>query len=105
MARLRHSRHKGSIGSLPAALAIVGVRTQEHAPAAVVGHDLVQEAFGGAAERANALVAIALERMVLEIERNYLGIRRDRVDALFPAGAEQLQRGAAVHFRIVELRG
>ena len=42
--------------------------------------------------------------MILEIERHHLGVGRDRVDALLAAGAEQLQRRAIVHLRIVEFR-
>ena len=46
----------------------------------------------------------ALERMVLEVERHHAGVGRDRVDALLAARAEQLQRGAIVELRVVELR-
>src|SRR5262245_44159021 len=85
------------------ALAIVGVRTNEHPRALVVGHDLVEVGIVSAAERTRGIEAIRLERMILEIQRHHPGIRRDRIDALLAAGAEQLQRRAIVHFGIVEL--
>src|SRR5262245_57992598 len=50
-------------------------------------------------------MAIALERMILEVERYHLGVRRNCIDPLFATSAEQLQSRTAVHFWIVELRG
>src|SRR5262245_5836391 len=100
-----HARRRDGVccGGSTAALAIVGVGAHEHAPPAVVGDHLVEKALGRAAEGAGSVMAITLERVILEIERHHGGMGRDRVDALFAAGAEQLQGRAAVHLRIVEL--
>src|SRR3954471_11916604 len=87
-----------------ARLAIIGVGTDEHPAALVVGDDLVEVGIAGAAQRAGRVEPVARERMILEIERDYVGMRRDRVDALLAAGTEQLQRRAIVHLRIVEFR-
>ena len=46
----------------------------------------------------------ALERMILEVERDDSRVGRDRVDPLLAAGAEQLQRRAIVELGIVEFR-
>src|SRR3954463_2591270 len=83
-----------------AGLAIVSVRADEHAPALVVGDDLVEIGIAGAAPRAWRVKAVARERVILEIERHHVGVRRDRVDPLFASGAEQLQRRTIVHLRI-----
>src|SRR4051794_438858 len=83
-------------------LAIVGVGTDEHPPALVVSDDLVEIGIAGAAQRAGRIEPVARERVILEIERYHVSVRRDRIDALFAASAEQLQRGAIVHLRIVE---
>src|SRR6185312_13747909 len=80
-----------------AGLAIIGIGTDEHPSAFVVGDDLVEIGIAGATQRARRIEPIARERMVLEIERHHVGVRRDRVDTLFTAGAEQLQRRAIVH--------
>src|SRR4029077_12472610 len=72
-------------------LAIVGVRADIHAAAAVVGDDLVEEAVRRTAQRACAVETIALERMVFEVERHNICVRRDRVDALLASGAKQLK--------------
>src|SRR5262249_16472282 len=82
--------------------AIVGVGTTEHPSAAVIGHHFVEETFHRTAERAAAVMAIALERVIFEIERHDRRVRRDGINALFAAGAEQLQRRRVVHLRIVE---
>src|SRR5581483_7410299 len=81
--------------------AIISVGADEHPPAAIVGDDLVEIGIVCAAQRARRVVAVARERMILEIERGLLGMRRHRIDALLAAGAEQLQRFAIVHLRIV----
>src|SRR5262245_36696327 len=86
-----------------ALLAIVGIRAHEHAAAAVVDDHLVEEAVGRPAQRAAPVVAVALERMILEIERDDAGMGRQRIDALLAARGEQLQRRTIVHLRIVEL--
>ena len=83
---------------------MVGVGAHEHAAALVVGDDLVEKAVGRPTQRAGAGRPARLERVILEVERHHLGVGRDRVDALFAPGAEQLQRRAVVHLRIVELR-
>ena len=44
------------------------------------------------------------ERMVLEIQRAHIGVRRDGVDPFFAPGAEQLQGGHPVHLGIVKGR-
>src|SRR6516165_3946850 len=87
-----------------ARLAIVGVRAQEHAAAAIVGDDLVEKALRRAAERAGGIMPVGRERMILEIERDDLRVRRDRIDALLAPGAEELQGRTIAHLRIVELR-
>src|SRR5262245_17206338 len=73
-----------------ALFAIVGIRAHEHAAAAVVGDHLVEEAVGRPAQRAGPVVAVPLERMILEIERDDAGVGRHRIDALLAARAEQL---------------
>src|SRR5438128_2288812 len=87
-----------------ASLAIIGVGADEHAPALVVGHDLIEIGIFRGAQRARRVEAIGFEGMVLEVERHDLGIGRDRIDALLATGAEQLQRRAIVHLGIVEFR-
>ena len=87
-----------------ARLAIVSVGTDEHPPALVVGDDLVEIGIAGATQRAGRVEPVARERVILEIERHHVGVRRDCVDALLAASAEQLQRRAIVHLRIVEFR-
>ena len=56
--------------------------------------------------RARSALAIGCdaERVILEVEAPHVGVRRNRVEALLAAGAEQLQRGHAVHLRVVEPR-
>src|SRR5262245_9631531 len=88
---------------IAALLAIVGVRTNKDTSAAVVGDHFIEEAVRSPAEGAGAVGAVALEWMILEIERDHLRVRRDRIDALFSPGTEQLQSGAVIHFRIIEL--
>src|ERR1035438_9184900 len=78
-------------------LAIVSVGTDEHPAALIVGDDLVEIGIFRTAQRAWRVEAVSRERMVLEVERHYGGVRRDCIDALFAAGAEQLQRRAIVH--------
>ena len=87
-----------------ARVAVVGVGADEHPPAGIVGHHLVEVAGAAAAERAGGIGADRLEGMVLEIQAAHLGIGRHGVDALLPPGAEQLQGRHAVHLRIVEGR-
>jgi len=41
--------------------------------------------------------------MILEIERHHLGVGRNRVDALFASGAEQLQAGQSSIFGLSNL--
>src|ERR1700759_1367663 len=74
-----------------AGLAEIRIRANEHPPALVVGDDLVEVRVIGAAQRAGRVMTVAVERMVLEIERHHRRVGRDRVDALFTAGAKQLQ--------------
>src|SRR5258707_3877817 len=81
-------------------LAIIGVGAYEHPAARIVGHDFVEERFRRAAEFAMRVELGALERMVLEIERDHSGVGRDRVDAFLASRTEQLQRGAIVEFRV-----
>src|SRR5262249_58579181 len=57
--------------------AIVGIGTHEHPSAAIVDHHFVEETFRGTAERAATVVAIALERMIFEIERHDRCLGRD----------------------------
>src|SRR4030088_2325434 len=80
-----------------ARLAIISVGTDEHPAALIVGDDLVEIGITGAAQRAGRVETVARERVILEIERYHVGVRRDRVDALLAAGAEQLQRRTIVH--------
>src|SRR6266702_6335184 len=84
-----------------AAFAEVRIRADEHAPALVVDHDLIEVGIFRRAQRARRVEAVGLEGMVLEIERYDLSVRRDRIDALLAAGTEQLQRRAIVHLGIV----
>src|SRR5262249_6063022 len=98
LCRLRRLR------SLAPPFAIVAVGAHEHAPTAVVDDHLVEERIGRAAQRAGRVMAIALERVVLEVERHDRRVWWDRINALLAPGTEQLQRGAIVHLRIVELR-
>src|SRR6202166_5394161 len=88
-----------------AALAIIGVGTDEHPAALVVGDDFVEIGIICRAKRARRVEAVARERMVLEVERHHLGVRRDRIDPLLAPGAEQLQRRTIVHLGVVELWG
>src|SRR3981189_1051590 len=90
-------------GCLPA-FAIIRVGTDIHPTALVVGDDLVEIVRLGAAQRAGRVDTIARERMVLEVERDHLRMRRNRIDALLAAGAEQLQRRTIVPLGIVEFR-
>src|SRR5258708_27339473 len=90
-------------GCLPA-FAIMRVGTDIHPTALVVGDDLVEIGILGAAQRAWRIETIARERMVLEVERDHLRKRRNRIDTLLAAGAEQLQRRTIVHLGIVKFR-
>src|ERR1700756_50379 len=87
-----------------AGLAVIGVGTDEHPAAPVVGDDFVEVGISRAAQRAGRIEAVARERMILEVERHHRRMRRYRVDALLAAGAEQLQRRTIIHLRIVEFR-
>src|SRR5580700_10015411 len=84
-----------------AGLAVIRVGADEHPAALVVGDDLVEVGIIRPAQRAGRVEAVARERMILEVERLDLRERRDRIDALLAAGAEQLQRRTIVHLRIV----
>lgn len=64
-----------------------------HAPALVVGDDLVQKTVGGAAQRTAGIPALHLERMVLKPQALHRRVGRYGVDALFAARTKQLQRG------------
>jgi hypothetical protein len=66
--------------------------------------DLVEIAALGSAQRAWLGKCLDFEGMVLEIEADHFRVGRDRIDALFAPGPEQLQRRRHVHLRIVELR-
>ena len=88
-----------------AVFAMVRVRADEHPPALVVEHHFVEIDPVCAAECAILLECLDLERVVLEIQADHFGMRRNRVDPFFTSGAEQLQRIGHVHFRIVEFRG
>src|SRR6185437_7313878 len=85
-------------------VAMVGVRTDEAAGTAVIDHDLVEEAFAGSAALTALRPALDREGMVFEIEAFDGSMRRQRVDALLAAGAEEQQRRRAVELRIVEAR-
>src|SRR5262249_50445571 len=74
-------------------LAIVGVRTNEDASAVIVGDHFIEKAVRRPAEGTGAVEAVGLEGMIIEIERDDVCVRRDRVDALFSSGPEQLQSG------------
>src|SRR5258707_15162788 len=87
-----------------ARLAIISVGTHEHPSALVVDDDLVEIGIASPTQRAGRVEPVARERVILEIERYDTGMRRDSIDALLAAGAEQLQRWAIVHLRIVEFR-
>src|SRR5262245_56891999 len=83
-----------------AGLAIVRVGTDIHPAAPVIGYDLVEIGIFGAAQRAGRTEAITLERMILEVERGDRRVRRNRIDTLFAAGSEQLQRRTIVHLGV-----
>src|SRR6202035_1628683 len=85
-------------------LAVIGVGADEHPAALVVGEDFVEIGIIRPAQRTWRVEAVTREPMILEIERLDRCERRDRIDALLAAGAEQLQRRTIVHLRIVELR-
>src|SRR3569623_757154 len=74
-----------------ALLAEIGVRADEHAAAGIVGDDFVEIGVRRATQFALRVVAIRLERMILEVERLHMRVGRDGVVALLAAGAEQLQ--------------
>src|ERR1700685_4317126 len=105
MDRLRYGAGgRRTVAQSAVLLAIVRIRADEHAAAAVVGDYFVEVAVGGAANLAGCLVAIGLEWVILEVERHHARIRRNGVDALFAAGTEQLQCWTIVQLRIVEFR-
>src|SRR5258708_38666208 len=83
---------------------MVGVGADEAARAAIVDHDLVEEALAAAATLAALGPALDGEGMVLEIETLHRRVRRQSIDALLAAGAEQHQRRRAVELGIVEAR-
>src|SRR5260370_42697350 len=87
-----------------AGLAEIGVGADEHPAAFVVGDDFIEVGILRPAQCAGRVKAITRERMILEVERHYRGMRRDRIDAVLAAGAEQLQRWTIVHLPIVEFR-
>ncbi len=88
----------------PAAFAVVGVGADEHAAAAIVEHHFVQVDVLRTAEAAGLGEALHGEGIILEVQAAHARVRRHGVDALLAAGAEQLQRLAVVHLRVVELR-
>src|SRR6516165_3827737 len=71
------STHAAVMAGGLTALAIIGVRADEHAAALVVGDDLVEIRVLGAAQRARRVETIGLERVIFEIERHHLRVRRD----------------------------
>src|ERR1700694_439977 len=85
-------------------LAVVGVGADEHPAALVVGNYFVEIGIVRPAQRAWRVETVAREGMILEIERNNRSEQRNRIEAFLAAGAEQLQRRAIVHLRIVEFR-
>src|SRR6185437_13452487 len=111
--RARTAGYLGSFRGLPHAIrsdmtggatlrAMIGVRADKQAPAMVIGHDFVEIGIRGTAQPARRRRIDRPERMIVEIERPYLGPGRDGIDALLPPRAEQLQRRHPVHLRIVE---
>src|ERR1700693_3047177 len=83
-------------------LAMIGIGTDEHPPALVVGDDLIEVGIVCSAQCAGRVEAIAGERMILEIERHHRRMGRYSIDTLLAPGAEQLQRRTIIHLRIVE---
>src|SRR6185312_17164371 len=65
-----------------AGFAIVRVGADEHPAAGIVDHDLVEIGVLGAAQRTGRIETVARERMILEIERHYIRVRRNRINAL-----------------------
>src|ERR1700675_3714103 len=78
-------------------LAIIGVGTDEHPPALVVGDDFVEIGIIRPAQRTGRVESVACEGVILEVERLHRGMGRNRIDALLAASAEQLQRRTIVH--------
>src|SRR5690606_33234738 len=85
-------------------LAEIGVRADKHVAASVIEDHLIEIDAARAADRTWLAEFLHLEGVVFEIEAYDLGVRRDRVDALFAASAKELQSFRHVHLRIVELR-
>src|SRR3982074_2847242 len=86
-------------------LAKISVGADEHPAALVVGDDFIEVGIIRPTQRARRVEAIARKWMILEVERHHRRMRRYRIDAFLAAGAEQLQRRAIIHLRIVEFRG
>ena len=76
---------------LAAILAMVGVEQTNMRPPLVVENNFIEIDVLGAAQRAGLVEMLDLERVILEIEADDVGVRGDSVDALFAAGTEQLQ--------------
>ena len=55
---------------------MVGIGADEHAPACVVGDDLVEVSSGGAAQGTGPLEARALEGVILEVEADHARVGR-----------------------------
>src|ERR1700686_5556384 len=83
-----------------AGLAVVGVGTDEHPAASVVGDNFIEVGIFRATQRARRVEAVAREGMILEVERHHRCMGRNRIDALLAAGAEQLQRRTIIHLWI-----
>src|SRR5262245_5200305 len=75
---------------IAALLAIVRVRTNKDSAAVVVCDHFIEKAVRRPAEGTGAVETVAFEWVILEVERDYACVRRDRIDALFSSGAEQL---------------
>src|SRR5262245_12834831 len=85
-------------------LAKICVRADEHARTTVISDDLVEIAVSRLTQRADRILPVGLEGMVLKIQGYDLGVGRNGVDALLPAGPEKLQSGAVVELWIIKFR-
>ncbi|QTK80019.1 PhnJ Carbon-Phosphorus Lyase Complex Subunit [Agrobacterium tumefaciens] len=102
---LLYNRQQVALMAIGAAIiAMVGVGADEHAPALVIQHHLVEIDILRAAQCAGLVEALDFKRVILEIQADDIRIGRHGIDALFAPGAEQLQRLRHIHFRIVEFR-
>src|SRR5882757_8628626 len=83
----RLAAHGAMVPRLAPGAAVMAVGADEHVPAGIVEHDLVEIAVRSAAQAAGLIPMLDVEGMVLEIQADHPCVGRDGVDPLLAPGA------------------